>query len=99
MVLSRSFIADAREASAHSFLIPWRQNSLSLYDSFTQKMVLKRPFISDTGESPGRQLLGQYCSFTGKMCTKGCSLLTQEKPQLYTFIVQVSGRQSFESVQ
>ena len=41
-----------REVSAHSlFRSPKRWCSLSPYDSFTQKMVLKRQFVGDTGKT------------------------------------------------
>ena len=60
---------------------PGKQSSFSLYDSFIQKMVLKRPFISDTGQnsalhvllsmSPGKQSsFSLYDSFIQKMVLK-----------------------------
>ena len=33
-----------------------KQSSLSEYDSFTKKMVLKWPFLIDTGEDPAYSL-------------------------------------------
>ena len=45
------FISDTEEASAHLFRYPGRQSSSSLYNSFTWKMVLKMPFIIDSGKT------------------------------------------------
>ena len=49
----------------------------SQYDSFSGKMVLKRPFLSDTGKTlalhlqcvgvPGDRALNKYDSFKGKV--------------------------------
>ena len=48
-----------------------RENCLSLYNILTWKMVLKRLFIRNTGELPGRQRsLSQYDRFTWKMVLK-----------------------------
>ena len=54
-------------------------------------MALRRLFISDTVESPRRQIsLSQYNRFTEKMDLKGNSLVTMGLALLCTFIGQVS---------
>ena len=50
---------------------PGRQSWSSLYDNFTQKMVLKRLLISDMGKSPRKQnSSGWYGSFTQMVVLK-----------------------------
>ena len=56
---------------------PWRQSSLSLYDSFTQKMAFKRLFSSYTEESLGRQCsMRDTMDLLGRWSGKGNSLVT-----------------------
>ena len=48
---------DTWEASACSLFKSSRRQLIQLIHSFTQKLVSKRPFISDTGESSAHSLL------------------------------------------
>ena len=59
--------------------------------NFTKVMVLKRPFISDTGKSLGTQTsFSCYDSFTWKMLLKRQFIDETEKTLLSTFTVQIS---------
>ena len=65
MVLKRLLIRDTEEASANSLCRCLGRPSWSQYDSLTWKMVLKRPFIGDTGED---------CTFTLQVSQRKSSL-------------------------
>ena len=59
-----------REKDGHfSYLLRWIWSSL--HDSFTQKMVFKSLFNSDTGESPRRQSSSNWSNFTQRMVLTG----------------------------
>ena len=51
MVLERhTLVTKGRLCSVCSLFRSQKQHTLRLYGSFTQEMVLKRPFTSDSGE-------------------------------------------------
>ena len=68
MVFKRPFIGDTwGKLGTCTVRSPGRQSSWHLYHSFPGK---KRPFISDTGESPQETASSQYNSFGEKIVLK-----------------------------
>ena len=94
--MKRLFVGDPDEATLHiHYEAPGRQSSLSQYDSNTQK-VLKRLFISDTGEAPGRQCsLSQYSRLLRRWFQNDNSLVTLGKAVLCTSTIQISKETAF----